>query len=213
MARDWEDQRHVSWIDPTPLTSSRFPPRRPWRRRHGAASAGGAGPKGCSRRASPRCASASPTGPSKDRRHRPAAHARRRDLLIGEHRSTGERKYYLSNLAADASLKTLAGAVKARWACEQAHQQIKEELGLDHFEGRSWTGLHRPALKAMIAYAFLQSRRLNQASGKKESPLGRLNPACPRSGRPSWIGSSSLRCTGVGTAGRFSRVIGQSSAS
>jgi SRSO17 transposase len=37
--------------------------------------------------------------------------------LIGEHRSTGERKYYLSNLAADASLKALAAAVKARWAC------------------------------------------------------------------------------------------------
>ena len=60
--------------------------------------------------------------------------------LIGEHRSTGERKYYLSNLAADASLKTLAGTVKARWACEQAHQQLKEELGLNHFEARSWIG-------------------------------------------------------------------------
>ena len=44
--------------------------------------------------------------------------------------------------------------------CEQAHQQLKEELGLDHFEGRSWTGLHRHALMTMIAYAFLQSRRL-----------------------------------------------------
>lgn len=89
--------------------------------------------------------------------------------LIGEHRSNGERKYYLSNLAADASLKTLAGAVKARWACEQAHQQLKEELGLDHFEGRSWIGLHRHALMAMIAYAFLQSRRLSQAGRKKKS--------------------------------------------
>ena len=39
--------------------------------------------------------------------------------LIGEHRSTGERKYYLSNLPADATLKRLAGAVKARWACEK----------------------------------------------------------------------------------------------
>jgi hypothetical protein len=34
-------------------------------------------------------------------------------------------------------------AIKARWICEQAHQQLKEELGLDHFEGRSWQGLHR----------------------------------------------------------------------
>jgi len=87
--------------------------------------------------------------------------------LIGEHRSNGERKYYLSNLPADTSLKRLAGAIKARWICEQAHQQLKEELGLDHFEGRSWTGLHRHALMTMIAYAFLQSRRLKQAKREK----------------------------------------------
>ena len=87
--------------------------------------------------------------------------------LVGEHRLTGERKYYLSNLPADAAIKTLAGAIKARWICEQAHQQLKEELGLDHFEGRSWTGLHRHALMTMIAYAFLQSRRLTAAGRKK----------------------------------------------
>ena len=90
--------------------------------------------------------------------------------LIGEHRLNGERKYYLSNLPADTSLKRLAGAIKARWICEQAHQQLKEELGLDHFEGRSWTGLHRHALMTMIAYAFLQSRRLKQAKRKKKNP-------------------------------------------
>jgi SRSO17 transposase len=64
----------------------------------------------------------------------------------------------------------LAGAIKARWICEQAHQQLKEELGLDHFEGRSWTGLHRHALMTMIAYAFLQSRRLKQAKREKKNP-------------------------------------------
>ena len=93
--------------------------------------------------------------------------------IIGERRSTGERKYYISNMPADASLKTLAAAVKARWICEQAHQQLKEELGLDHFEGRSWTGLHRHTLMTMIAYAFLQSRRLQAAGRKKKS----LRPA------------------------------------
>ena len=62
--------------------------------------------------------------------------------LVGERRASGERKYYLSNLPPDANLKTLAAAIKARWVCEQAHQQLKEELGLDHFEGRSWHGLH-----------------------------------------------------------------------
>ena len=90
--------------------------------------------------------------------------------LVGERRATGEQKYYASNLPADTKLKTLASAIKARWVCEQAHQQLKEELGLDHFEGRSWTGLHRHALMTMIAYAFLQSRRLKAAGRKKKSP-------------------------------------------
>jgi SRSO17 transposase len=89
--------------------------------------------------------------------------------LVGERRSTGEQKYYVSNLPADATLKMLAATIKARWICEQAHQQLKEELGLDHFEGRSWTGLHRHALMTMIAYAFLQSRRLKAAGRKKNS--------------------------------------------
>lgn len=101
--------------------------------------------------------------------------------LIGEHRSNGERKYYLSNLPADTSLKRLAGAIKARWICEQAHQKLKEELGLDHFEGRSWTGLHRHALMTMIAYAFLQSRRLKQAKREKKNP-GPATAADPASG-------------------------------
>jgi SRSO17 transposase len=89
--------------------------------------------------------------------------------LIGERRKTGEQKYYLSNLPADTKLRALAAAIKARWICEQAHQQLKEELGLDHFEGRSWTGLHRHCLMAMIAFAFLQSRRLKAAGRKKKS--------------------------------------------
>jgi SRSO17 transposase len=91
--------------------------------------------------------------------------------LVGERRSTGEQKYYVSNLPADATVKTLAATIKARWVCEQAHQQLKEELGLDHFEGRSWTGLHRHALMTMIAYTFLQSRRL-KAAGRKKKSLG-----------------------------------------
>jgi SRSO17 transposase len=100
--------------------------------------------------------------------------------VIGEHRSSGERKYYLSNLPANASLRTLAAAIKARWVCEQAHQQMKEELDLDHFEGRSWTGLHRHALMTMLAYAFLQHQRLSVVAkrGKKaRRPTTRAEPA------------------------------------
>jgi SRSO17 transposase len=89
--------------------------------------------------------------------------------LVGEHRSSGERKYYLSNLPPNTPLKRLAALIKARWMCEQAHQQLKEELGLDHFEGRSWRGLHRHALLTLIAYLFLQHRRLCAAKGGKKS--------------------------------------------
>lgn len=104
--------------------------------------------------------------------------------LVGEHRSNGERKYYLSNLPGDTPVKEVAGAIKARWICEQAHQQLKEELGLDHFEGRSWTGLHRHALMTMIAYAFLQTRRLAQAGRKKKS-LRAAAPPQPAGSPPS----------------------------
>ena len=58
-------------------------------------------------------------------------------------------------------------AIKARWMCGQAHQRLKEELGLDRFEGRSWTGLHRHALMTMIAFAFLQRLRLEEREKKR----------------------------------------------
>ena len=98
--------------------------------------------------------------------------------LIGEHRPSGEKKYYLANLPAKTGLRMLAAIIKARWICEQAHQQLKEELGLDHFEGRSWQGLHRHALMTMIAYAFLQHRRLIRAKREKKinGPPGRHVP-------------------------------------
>jgi SRSO17 transposase len=96
--------------------------------------------------------------------------------LVGEWRSSGERKYHLSNLPAGTSLRALAATIKARWVCEQAHQQLKQELGLGHFEGRSWTGLHRHALMSCIAFAFLQHLRLAQhrrtSRGENVTPHG-----------------------------------------
>jgi SRSO17 transposase len=102
--------------------------------------------------------------------------------LVGEHRSSGERKYYLSNLPAETSLEELAATIKARWVCEQAHQQLKEELGLDHFEGRSWTGLHRHALMAMLALCFLQHLRLKERGKKRARPAGTAATAEPTRG-------------------------------
>lgn len=80
--------------------------------------------------------------------------------LVCEERKNGERRYFLSNAPADAPRIELVRAIKGRWSCEQAHQQMKQELGLDHFEGRSWRGLHHHALLSMIAFCFLQYLRL-----------------------------------------------------
>lgn len=115
--------------------------------------------------------------------------------LVCERRANGERKYYLTNHPPRTSLLQLARAIKARWACEQVHQQLKEELGLDHFEGRSWVGLHHHALLTMIAFAYLQHRRLQaviqavrrtarprRRGGKKTGPA-RARPA-PRTDTP-----------------------------
>jgi SRSO17 transposase len=87
--------------------------------------------------------------------------------LVGEERASGERKYYLTNHPPATPLRTLAAAIKARWVCEQAHQQLKEELGLDHFEGRSWTGLHHHTLLTEIAFAFLQHLRLRELKAQR----------------------------------------------
>jgi SRSO17 transposase len=94
--------------------------------------------------------------------------------LVGEHRASGERKYYLSNLPPDAPLERLAALIKARWVCEQMHQQLKGELGLGHFEGRSWRGLHHHALLCQLAFAFLQHLRLG---GKKRRDPARARAA------------------------------------
>jgi SRSO17 transposase len=106
-------------------------------------------------------------------RHLPGKEA----WLVGEWRSSGERKYYLCNLPPRTSLRALAAAIKARWVCEQAHQQLKQELGLGHFEGRSWTGLHRHALMTCIAFAYLQHLRL---AGQRPTRSGKN--AAPHSG-------------------------------
>jgi SRSO17 transposase len=104
-------------------------------------------------------------------RHLPGEEA----WLVGEWRSSGERKYYLSNLPPRTSLRALAAAIKARWVCEQAHQQLKQELGLGHFEGRSWTGLHRHALMTCMAFAWLQQLRL---AGQRPTGPGKNVVSC-----------------------------------
>jgi SRSO17 transposase len=62
---------------------------------------------------------------------------------------------------------------------------MKEELGLDHFEGRSWTGLHRHALMTMIALCFLQHLRLQERGKKQEGWARRTTAAADPASRPA----------------------------
>jgi SRSO17 transposase len=127
-------------------------------------------------------------------RHLPGAEV----WLVGEWRTNGERKYHLSNLPPRTSLRALASAIKARWVCEQAHQQLKQELGLGHFEGRSWTGLHRHALMTCVAFAYLQDLRLagqrSMGSGKNAAlRSGTATIAKPARGAPRHHGAAVRR--------------------
>lgn len=97
--------------------------------------------------------------------------------LICERFGNGDRKYYLCNLPATASARSIVGTVKARWACEQAHQQMKEELGLDHFEARSWRALHHHAVLVMIAFAFLVHFRVRENKSQTQRVLAPSNSA------------------------------------
>lgn len=76
---------------------------------------------------------------------------------------TGEEKrpfkFYLSNLAAETSLKRLVTLVKLRWRVERDYQELKQEIGLDHFEGRTWRGFHHHAALCAVAHGFLALRR------------------------------------------------------
>jgi SRSO17 transposase len=97
--------------------------------------------------------------------------------LVCEWRSTGEKKYYLCNHAPNTSLKTLARHIKARWSCEQGHEQMKNQLGLDHLECRGWRALHHHALLNMIAFCFLQDLRT------RPEKKGSRTSAAPAEGR------------------------------
>jgi SRSO17 transposase len=79
--------------------------------------------------------------------------------LLIEEQADGKIKYAFSNLPAGTSLRKAVRLWKSRWPVEQGYQQMKEELGLDHFEGRSWRGFHHHAAMVMLAYGFLLLER------------------------------------------------------
>jgi len=81
------------------------------------------------------------------------------------------RKFYVSNLPADTPLKKLVRITHDRWAIEMHYRDLKHELGLDHFEGRSYPGFARHLVLTALAYVFLQLERRR----KRSEPLPSLN--------------------------------------
>ena len=68
-------------------------------------------------------------------------------------------KYWLSTLPEDTSVEELVRLAKIRWRIEQDYEELKDEFGLDHFEGRNWTGFHHHATMCIAAYAFSAAER------------------------------------------------------
>ena len=93
-------------------------------------------------------------------------------------------KYFLSTLAATTPLRELVRVTKLRWRIERDYQELKQEFGLDHFEGRGWRGFHHHASLCIAAYAFLLTERLAYPKKTLRHPfLGEI-PAIPADFRP-----------------------------
>jgi SRSO17 transposase len=93
-------------------------------------------------------------------------------------------KYWLSTLPEDISFAHLVDTAKLRWRIERDYQDLKQEVGLGHFEGRGWRGFHHHASLCIAAYGFLVSERETiPPSGPYSS--GRLKiPALPEDYKP-----------------------------
>lgn len=105
-------------------------------------------------------------------------------LIEWPHGEPEPTKYFLSTLPGNTTRKALVRAAKLRWRIERDYQELKQEFGLGHFEGRSWRGFHHHATLCIAAYAFLLTQRI--AAPKKTLPHSLLGKefALPESFRP-----------------------------
>lgn len=87
-------------------------------------------------------------------------------------------KYWLSNLPVGTALKPLVKLAKHRWIIERDYEELKQELGLGHYEGRGWRGFHHHATLCIAAYGFLVSER------SRFSPSARVGHVGLRAGKP-----------------------------
>jgi SRSO17 transposase len=125
-------------------------------------------------------------------RVRPSKSRGERWLLCEESLTDGERKYYFSNHGPDASLRTLAALARSRWAVEVQYRDFKSELGLDHFEGRSYPGWCHHAVLAAMTFAFLQQERRRRTDPLPTFPevrnlLREVMAALSFIERPQWL--------------------------
>ncbi len=94
----------------------------------------------------------------------------------------GPTKYWLSTLPEDISLEELVRVAKMRWRIERDYQELKQELGLGHYEGRGWRGFHHHATLTIAAYGFLMATRLEGGGAEKKTGLPAI--ALPEDYRP-----------------------------
>jgi len=95
-------------------------------------------------------------------------------------------KYWLSTLPEDATLERMVFEAKMRWRIERDYQDLKQDLGLGHYEGRGWRGFHHHASLSICAYGFLLAQRLRHPdeSGGKKNSAQRQTPALPTHYKP-----------------------------
>jgi SRSO17 transposase len=96
-------------------------------------------------------------------------------------------RYFLSTLPADISFRQLVATVKMRWRIERDYLELKQELGLGHYEGRNWRGFHHHASLCIAAYGFLMLDRL---SGSKKNAARLKTPPLPEGFLPRGTGSN-----------------------
>lgn len=104
-------------------------------------------------------------------------------VLIEKQGQDGPLKFAFSNLPAGTSRLAAVRLWKSRWPVEQGYQQLKEELGLDHFEGRSWRGFHHHAAMTVLAYGFLLLERERLTVEREQKTAARSERA--KKGVPS----------------------------
>ena len=94
-------------------------------------------------------------------------------LLERDRGATPRVKAYFVALPASASLRALVRLAHHRWAIEQQYQELKDELGLDHFEGRSYPGWNRHVILTALAYTWLQHARRRAGATLPTLPIAR----------------------------------------